>query len=255
MTTLSNLYTGAVGGVTFGIDQDAMWESAPAGLGVPIPDTSDVGLPVHGSSGGVDRVRVRSIKIPLLISETTDALALTALETLKDAWIIDTDTTLDLRLSDAQRTYYGRCRGLDLSHEHLWQGTIEGILAHFDCLDPWGYTTAVAVGADSSSPVTLTNSGNTRTKRVTLTIVGNGGTPVITNTTDPDSGDITFRTTLANLAERSINLRTETSTAASVNKDSEISPSSTFFDLLPGNNTITFTGCTSVAASIESAYQ
>lgn len=245
-------YTFTVRGFTAGQHAEVLWEDAPFGLHLPTPDTSDLALPGHGSVAGMDRVRYRPVKFPLLVNEADSEDAEAILEELKAAWVYsDEDIALELEMAGTPRRYYGRTRGLEVDLAYVHQGVITGIVANFDALDPWGYTEAVTVDADVSSPITLTNTGNIATARVAITIVGNGGTPVITNTTA--GGSITFRVPLANLATRTLNLRTFDCEDAT-NHNDEIEPTSPWFHLVPGDNVITFTGCTSVAASIESAY-
>lgn len=136
-------------------------------------------------------------------------------------------------------SFYGRPRSVN-DDTSLLPGRISA-LALFRALDPLKYGPLDLV-SDGASPATVTNAGSYRTDRATITVHGNGGTPVITNVTD-DSATLTFADTLAGTAV--IDLRAQTI----VNGGGDplaLAPGSGWFALLPGANTLTFAGCASI---------
>jgi hypothetical protein len=248
-------YTGTLRGVAFGVGEDYLWGSdAPAGLGIPTPETTDRPLPGEGSVGGLDRVRRRVIRIPIVIV-TDDGDAEDLLDDLKRAWRPSSlDTELDLRLGGDERRYYGRARGLEVDVTRVEQGVIVCV-GNFDALDWLGYaTTPTTVATDTSSPISITNSGTAPTTRCVLTINGNGGKPVLTNPADPHQGVIRFRTALANGQSATVDLTTLRVTRAGLPAESMVSPLSTWFVIEVGTNNVTFSGCTSVSAVVRPAY-
>jgi len=249
-------YTGSLRGVSFGVGEDYLWGAdAPAGLGIPTPETSDLSSAGEGTIGGADRLRNRIIRVPMIIL-VDDGSAENELDDLKRAWRpSQTTVELDLRLSADARRYYGRPRGLEVDVTRVEQGYITAV-GTFDALDPYAYdTTTTSVAVDSSSPIVIPNAGTAATTRATLTITGNGNKPVLVNTADPHGGRIQFRSTLGSGQTVTINLRTFSITNSSgVRVDQLVSPVSDFFVIEAGNNTVTFTGCASVSAVVRPAY-
>ena len=226
--------------------------------GTPTPDADDLRLAGRdGATGGIDRYPKRVLRIPMQVLGDTGADVDTNLAALKAAWRrSDSDLALSLRLAGATTyTYFGRPRGLDDSRLGKVEAGAALVTATFDCLDPLAYGATVTVAADVSSPVTLTNSGNATSYRCTLTVAGNGGTPVITNPDDPDGDDITFTAALAGGQSYVIDLQSMTVTKSGNNRDQDVAASSRWFGLAPGDNDLTFTGCASVAASFRPAWE
>ena len=86
------------------------------GLGNPQPKTTDLDLAhADGAYGGHDKRGVRVITVPIVIRQTSAALAMTSLETLMTAWDVATaDIPLYFRLPGWGKRYVnGRPRGLD----------------------------------------------------------------------------------------------------------------------------------------------
>jgi len=210
-----------------------------------------------GVAGGIDRYPKRVLRIPMQVLGDTGADVDTNLAALKAAWRrSDTDLALSLRLAGTTTlTYWGRPRGLDDSRLGKVEAGTALVTATFDCLDPLAYGDTVTVGADASTPIPLTNSGNATSYRCVLTVAGNGGTPVLTNPDDPDGGDITFTVALAGGSSYVIDLAAMSVTKASVNHEQDVSASSQWFGLAPGANDIAFTGCASVAADFRPAWE
>jgi hypothetical protein len=224
--------------------------------GAPEPDAGETPRASgHGVTASLERLGRRIVRIPVIIIGTDGPSAAAMTDTLKAAWApSDADLELALRLDGDERRFFGRPRGVDDSRMSGIQGRggVIEVACTFVATDPLAYDSAVAVGADSSSPVVLTNLGDMHSRRVTLTVVGNGGTPVITNTTT--GGVITFTSTVSAMETATIDLRDQSVTIAAAHVENRTSPASTWFGLDPGANTITFTGCASVAASVRSAW-
>jgi hypothetical protein len=253
--TLSQ-YTGSLRGVTFGVGEEYLWGTdAPSGLGIPTPETTDITSAGDGSIGGADRLRNRIIRVPMIIA-TDDGGAEDDLDYLKRAWRPSASTVeLDLRLSGEARRYYGRPRGLEVDVTRIEQGFITAA-GTFDALDPYAYdTTLTSVTTDSSSPVTVENAGTAASNRATLTIVGNGGKPQLTNAADPFGGIIKFRLPLGFGQSVTVDLRTfHVINSSGAHVEHLLSVESSFFAIEVGSNPITFTGCASVAATVRPAY-
>lgn len=209
----------------------------------------------HGVTASVERMERRILRVPVTIIATDGASAAAMSDTLKTAWApSDADLELALRLDGDERRFFGRPRGVDDSRMSGQQGRA-GVIATtctFVATDPLAYDAGVTVDADSSSPVTFTNLGDIATRRVTLTVVGNTGSPVVTNTTT--GGAITFTSALSGAETAVIDLFDQSVLVSGVHAEQRTSPASTWFGLAPGANTITFTGCASVAAEVRSAW-
>lgn len=228
-------------------------------VGLPDVRDHDVAFELRdGAQAGADVYGQRVITIPVqIIADTEDALA-SLIVAAQQAWRPSSDDLeLQIQFATGTKSYYGRPRGFsdaNLGNHALIAGHAL-FLATFVCSDPFAYDTAVAVGADSSSPVVVPNAGNAVSRRVTLTVVGNGGVPTITNTTDPHAGDITFQFSVTGAETVVLDLFDQTATIGSTDVTSRVSIASLWTDLQPGNNTLTFSGCASVAASVRPAYQ
>lgn len=255
MTSLTADWTGAVNGVTFGQGTNYRWRPTGfSGLALPGFRTTDMsrGPQVAGVSSSFDTIDGRLLVFPITIGRATATLTQQNFQTLKAAFKPSTsDTTLDLRvpgMPETQMLAYGRPRGIS---DEQWEphGRTMSCVASFLCTDPFFYGAAAAISADSSSPIPIVNAGDASTRRCTLTVVGSGGTPVITN---PNVGHITFSGALSGTA--TIDLDAQTVTVASASREDLVDPSSTWFTIAAGTNNVTFTGCTSVASSTRPAY-
>lgn len=239
------------------------------GLGAPAFRVSDMpfGVQRPGYAIGPEQLDSRPFAIPLLVAEGTQTATLTAWMALKASFIPAKDISYSLTTS-GEKTFsfripglpvttmraYGRARGIP--DEEMGPGgkwiTGTGL---FLATDPALYDeSATAVSADSSSPIPLPNAGNYPTRRCTLTVAGNDGTPVITNPASLEVGSITFNQVLATGQSYSIDLYTQRVTRGGNDANAEVDPSSRWFELQPGANNVTFTGCASVAASYRSAW-
>lgn len=257
--TITTAWQGIIGSVTFGAGTDYPGIGGVRGAyGTPDVEATDLTFGGRdGTFGGLDRYPRRIIKLPFQVLGDDPADVETNIAALKAAWRRTTaDVELQLRLAGSTTySYFGRPRGLDDSRLGQVIGGTALLTGTFVCMDPAAYGATVTVAADSSSPVTLSNAGNATSYRCTLTVAGNGGTPVLTNPDDPDGDDITFASTLAGGQSYVIDLHTQTVTKSGVNCDADVAASSRWFGLYPGDNDIAFTGCASVAASFRPAWE
>lgn len=228
-------------------------ESNVVGLGIPDVKALDLDLQsAHGNTASRDFLAQRTLGIPIIIYRKNDpTAAMAALRTLKTAWQPTNSGNNDDLLTvvadgigptNGTLSFFGRPRGgleADLNRHH--SGLIN-VFASFACLDPLGYGNTEST---SGTSLNINNVGDATTDRITLTVTGNGGTPVITNTTD-DGRAIRFGTTLAGAATRQIDVRNKTVLNGSLDTYSELSPTNQWFDLLPGVNSVTVTGASSI---------
>lgn len=256
-------YQGELGGVTFGAGTDYRITGPIGGLGVPSVRATDTPRGTdHGSASGLNRFDVRVLTIPLAIrNQTSAAAANQAFTTLRAAWVpADSDVELTLRMPGSPETvmsYFGRPRGIQAIYETgtFPNGTIRSLIATFQANDPLQYG-ASTDDNNNTGTFTVANSGNMASRRATFTITADGGgAPSLTNDTDSDDGAVTWTSVLSNGTVRVINLRDRTVTDGSgVNKLSEIDPSSLWFALEPGNNSIIEANCSDVDLTYRSAW-
>lgn len=229
------------------------------GLGIPSARTSDVERGDRaGAVGGRDTLPRRVLTVPLAVVGSGPADAWALLEALKVAWAEAEDPNaeepFDLRLPGLDgRRFYGRPRGLDDDTTLMRAGHIAA-LGTFEALDPYGYgATEAAIGAPPTLDVD--NVGPAPTDRAVLVIVGDGGTPQISNAARDDD-DITWRAPLAAAAIRTIDLRRRTVIDdAGTAHDDEVAPGSLWFDLAPGVNTLGVVGVASLDVDWLPAYR
>lgn len=254
-------YTGAIRNsgsnqaVDFGLGTIYQWEQAPDGLGIPAPEFEDVELPGQGMYAGMDRLRRRIIRVPIVIVVDQDLE--TELDVLKSAWRpSDITKELDLQFNNNGRRYFGRARGLDVDLTNISQGVITAV-GTFEASDPFGYELSTESASPTGSSVYIENAGTAPTTRCVLTITGNGGKPYLENVDDPHGGFIRFRENLSNGTVVTINLENFRIRQGTTARDSMLSADTTFFSIYPigdTGNRITFSGCSSVSAVSRAAY-
>lgn len=108
------------------------------GLGVSAPKTADLEYTdADGAYGGKDRRDGRVVTVPLVIRETTAALAMTRLDNLNIAWDVSiVNIPLYFRLPGWGKRYVnGRPRGLNADLGGVQWGAIEAI-GTFYCPTP-----------------------------------------------------------------------------------------------------------------------
>lgn len=207
-------------------------------------------LPGDVASADVDTSRV--IAWPYRIHQLDAGAAGGLLADLKAAWRLRaSDTTLDVRLPGlGTRRYYGRPRLVDADLTLLMAGHITGQCV-FAALDPFGYDLDPTVAAASSSPLVTVVGGDVPTDRFTVTITGNGGTPVLTSVTD---GGLTVRFAQPLTGTAVLDFRARTVRVGGVDRYSWLTPGPLWFRLHPGSNTVNFSGCASVEVSYRAAH-
>lgn len=213
----------------------------------------------HGVVAASDYFTQRLITIPLMIHKRNDGeSAMKALRALKGIWkpaLYDEmlQVTVDgIGPSDDTLRFFGRPRStMDADLSQLYTGTI-WVMMTFQAMDPIGYgpEQTVALGAST----TVTNPGDMPTDRATISVVGNGGTPTITNTS-LGGQKIQFKQAVPSGQTWQIDLRRQTVTnATGEDKFETISPTSTWFDLRSGTNVITLTGASSASITFRGGW-
>lgn len=142
MPTPTENYQASIRGVLMGVDTDFIFgEAGISGLGNPRSKTADVQLDGQdGTYASPEYMDVRTVLVPLEISEATEAAAWNALKALKIAWMPSTsDLELHLQLPGWGHIYYlGRPRGLDDDCRNALEGCISCI-GEFVATDPHAY--------------------------------------------------------------------------------------------------------------------
>jgi hypothetical protein len=253
-------WQGEIRGQTFGAAQP--WEiDEPGipGLGIPVARTRvAVRVDRHGDVGGDDVLPRRILSVPLVATFASPGAAWQAFETeLKPAWAESfVDETLDLYLpglAATGRRYFGRARGVDVDLSRLKSSTVRA-LCTFEALDPLGYGPEESSGPEAGAFV-VTNGGTADSDRVTLSIIGNGGSPRLVNASD-SSNDVSFDEPLGAADVRVVDLRSRTVVdGAGDDRYDELSPALLWFVLVPGANSLALTGAASVDVSFRPAYR
>lgn len=249
--TITQTGQAELGSVLMGAGTNYLWRDVPRGLSsedVQGSDHQPVG--VDGFTASRDWRPKRTIVVELWLTGDDVNQRVSRLDTLQAAWSpTSSDTTLTVRLDgwggDHLGTFYGRPRGVKWDPEMIRFRQRIPVDCTFECTDPNRYGTAVTVSASAS--IVVNNSGNVASPRCTLAVTGNGGTPIVTNTTDPDVGTVAFRTTTASVV--TLNLKTQAVTVSGANRADLVSPACLWFAIAAGNNTITATSCSSVAVT------
>jgi hypothetical protein len=253
-------------GVTIdGADEEATYvllADSIGGLGLPEPRVADLErTDDHGTVAGVDYTTSRVLRIPIAIKAADDPeAAMVALRALKAAWkpTGPTDDVLSITLpgygpSDDVVRFFGRPRTtLEVNLSRLGLGVVYA-LATFVALDPIGYgPTEVTAG---SGTFTVTNAGDATSKRATIEVVGNGGTPVLVNNSD-GGADVRFSQALGGGSSWFIDLATRTVVDGSGNDvfPSNVLAASLWPRLVPGSNSLTLTGAGSASVSHRSGW-
>jgi hypothetical protein len=228
------------------------------GLGILDPRRTDQTRGLRdGDARGRDRYPARNLGIPVTVLGDTDEAIWSNYRALAVAWRrSDVDLELQVRIpggAEEVLSYIGRPGALDGQPRGL--KSVIRTVAEFRC-DPYAYGASVASATDSSTPLTILAADlgdlGADTDRATLTIVGNGGTPTIANTTT--GGVLSFAAAIT--GTYTVDLRTQRTTKATVAKDHEITAASTWFDLAGGvDNVISFAGCTSIQITHRPAYE
>lgn len=266
----SDLWSGELRGVGFGAGSDVIIRRPPGvqGLaGIPQPRRSVTPRLDQGSALGRLSLpeRVVSFRLGARGVGVTDtdrqADAHDKLATVADAWWPQTDgAEVELQMLvpwrggvDTVLSLFGFPAGVDVDAAEWTMGWLEAD-ADFVATDPLVYGAEVAVSADVSSPLTVASSslGTADTDRVTLTLVGDGGIPTITN---DQGGSIVFSQAVANAATVTVDLRERTATLSGSDVTSRISLTSDWLRLVAGqDNELSWTNLTSLAVTYRPAW-
>lgn len=208
----------------------------------------------HGSVAARDALEDRQLSFGLRVKGATPAATWTLMEALLEAWQpVAADTALDVLAADlagGSRRFFGRPGPVeDDGLVNLRFGLID-CLATFDALDPLGYGPEVTL-AGQSGTFNATNDGTAPTDRIQITVNGNGGTPRLESTTDGGAA-IAFASAVT--GTRVIDVRGADVRDGSVSTYGELSPASTWFDLVPGANELVLTGAASVDVTWRPAW-
>jgi hypothetical protein len=184
-------------------------------------------------------------------------------KTLLEAWRTPGDgseVALDVRVPGTAETvlrYYGQPRSARASTPGWANGTA---LVEVDCeffaSDPFAYGAEVSVtsglGATTLSSASLGDLGTT-TDRATITLSGNGSTPIVTNSTT--GGFIAFGSGLGATQVAVIDLRLGTVAVNSTLTPSIVASSTTWITLQGGqDNTLTMSGAGAVTIAYRPAF-
>lgn len=230
---------------------------AISGLGLLPPSLNDVTRFGDGDAFGRDRLPVRILSLPVKVLGDTSADVWTNYRALAVAWRrAATELALDLRIPGSAETvmrYFGRPMELP-ADLHGLKGVQETV-ADFRA-EPYAYGAQVVSAVDTASPLVIAagdlGDDGADSDRAVLTLVGSGGTPVLTNTTT--GGVITFASALSGTAV--VDLHAQTMAVDGAPADGAITADSSWFTLAGGQaNTLTWTGATSLAVTHRPAYQ
>lgn len=212
--------------------------------GLPITRTADQPRgSAHGIVASTDRLGGRTITLALACTLGSSSVW-TTYQAFRNAWTpASSDQPLDLRMSGLPQNvmrFYGRPRDV-VEDVELWSRGLIRWLATFQATDPKMYG---ILASGSGTSYTVTNSGASASDRITVTLTGDGGTPLVTNATTGKT--IRFASTVAAGASRVLDVRARTCVDGSgVDKRAELSNLTTWLDLSAGANSITVTGAAS----------
>lgn len=216
----------------------------------------------HGITAGADRYDQTVLTIPVEFYAATPEEVQEYLQLALDAWQLDEDddgNEVELRTIEpgdpygAHMRWFGKPKPPQVDPNlHRWSRKLA--VFTFVATDPLMYGPYATNINYPTSPATVPNAGTMSTDRVVITINGNGGTPVLTNSTDGD-GDLIFAAPLAGGDEYVVDLHAETVVdGAGNNMMNALWGESLWFKLRPGNNTIVYSGCASIDVAVRAAY-
>lgn len=241
---------------TFGRDLEAT---------VPLPGISGVGPTVRphdiarldrGNAAGFDVAEANEIQIPLQLGGKEPVADLTAaLTEMRAAWrnARTGEYRLDLHhpgIIDGVASFFGRPRGVTIDTSMVAVGYAKA-LAVFAATDPLAYSVEVDTGVETTT-FEITSAGTEASDRATMTIVGDGSEPVITNL--DHGGVIQLAGVLPIGDECVIDLHHRTVTTEGVAAPEDLDPISSWFQIHPGAQDIVVTGCASVQIVYRAAF-
>lgn len=249
-------WQGSIEGLTFGAGTSYPLTGEISGMGIPAARTTDTErAAAHGDIGGLDTLPRRILTVPLGVNGSSSADALDLLAALKVAWaesgLIDRVLTLHLP-GLGERRYYGRPRGLETRMPNLRTGWIDA-LGTFDALDPYAYGPAVGPVALGSGSTVVAVTGDAPTDRIRFELTGSGsGTSGLTHL--QQAAAVTWAGPLT--ATRRANVRDRTvATTGGADRFGELAAGARWWNLTPGNNTLSRTGASAATVTYEPAYR
>jgi phage-related protein len=242
---------------------------AAAGFGglidSPMLRTNDTErVSANGTLLGTTRHTGRVLTWRVGIDATTSTSVTQTVRTLLREWRPPSDGSemaIDVRVPGLPETtvrFYGQPRAAVSSNSN-WgnaQSLVE-VDCEFFVSDPYAYGAPVLESGFTAGTFTVAGSTlgdvGTETSRVSLSITGSGGTPVLTNVTQ--GGVISFATALAAGTVAVVDLHSGTVTVGGSFAPQVISPASTWMRLTGGTtNTLVLSGGSSVDISYGPAY-
>jgi hypothetical protein len=248
-----------------GADPDATYQVLQPGIsGLGAPDVAGGDLNVaaeHGSVKGADYTGTRTLRVPMVTQvEDEPELAMDAWRELQTAWApAAADQELLVKIPgigpiDGTITYFGRPRGSIEPRLQYLTGGIVFSQGTFVALDPIGYGPEETEAG--SGTIIVTNIGDVASRRATVTLTGNGGTPKITNINDGGTF-VEFGATLAGAATWAVDLLAKTVVDGSgddVYAAADVLSTSTWPRLVPGSNSLVITGAASASVTYRDGY-
>lgn len=239
----------------FGAGTSKIFTGPIGGLGIPVPRSADLDRHEDGVIGSDDPLPRRILTFPMGFEGDTAGEAWAEHQAMKSAWRPSpVDIPLGLRLpgmvGDEGLLFYGRPRGFETAAVNLKSGHVDALLT-FEALDPIGYGPTETYGP-GAGPFTVDNVGDA-TVDVVLSIVGDGGTPEITNA-DDGGKSIAFDGALAGAEVRTLSTKDRTNLDGDFDLVSELSPGTQWFRLPPGENEISLDGAASLTITFRPGY-
>lgn len=257
--TITQDFQGNIGTFTFGAGTVWRWRASGfQGLGHPPFRTGHMprGLQVPGSATGQNVLNERMVTLPFMVTGSSTGAVQTNFQTLKNAWQPQSaDVALDLRMPGMPETtmrLYGRPMGITGEKVDVSGRWIECI-AQFFAADPFFYGSQVTTSGSAGS-MTVTNAGDARSWRATVTVTPTAAAPYIINNSDPNSGYVRANTTLTSGSALTLDLQSQAVTYGGASRADLITAASPWFVLAAGTNTIAWSGASTVSITFRPAY-
>lgn len=147
-------------------------------------------------------------------------------------------------------TFFGRYRSV--VEEPQYQFGYHRMLAQFQATDPFKYGPETDLFSELGGDALFVDADQP-SDRVTVTITGNGGIPVIEHVED-DNAVIAFSGALGVGVEAVLDMRAQTATISGIEVPGLLAAGPQFFRVLPGTNTLNLSGAASIWITYRPAY-
>lgn len=210
---------------------------------------------LEGEVGGNDVLQSRSLSLAVVVKGTSPSNTWANFQALMAAWkpagTVDTSLTVGLPgIGTFGRKFYGR-PGNARDDGLVNLGTkFVNVLLTYQALDPLGYGEPDSVNTQTGTFIVV-NDGTAPTDRVTVTVDAAGTPFTLVNAADENK---TIRAIGIPSGDHDISLRSRTVTKGVADAYSILSPTNQWFRLMPGSNSLTLSGATSVDVAWEPAY-